>query len=142
MAWGALDELIKLAGTGRQQLQAAVPMRDSERFQYELGRIAAGARAAEAFQQIQTECHWRRALAGTLKQDGSLEEATQAGIWVTTTCVRVVDACFALAGASAVYETSPLQRRLRDMHVAAQHATIHERHYVGAGRFLLRDSRH
>ena len=34
---------------GRQQLKAAVPMRESESFQYELGRIAAGARAAEAF---------------------------------------------------------------------------------------------
>ena len=52
--------------------------------------------------------------------------------------MRVVDACFALAGARAVYETSPLQRRLRDMHVAAQHATIHERHYVDAGQLLLR----
>ena len=138
MAWGALDELIELAGTGRQQLHAAVPLRDSERFQYELGRIAAGVRAAEAFQQIQAESHWRRALAGTLKEDGSLEEATQAGAWVTTMCVRVVDACFALAGASAVYDTSPLQRRLRDMHVAAQHATIHQRHYVAAGQLLLR----
>jgi len=140
MARGALDELIELAGTGRQQLHAAVPLRESERFQYELGRIAAGARAAEAFQQIQAESHWRRAVAGTLKADGSLEEATEAGTWVTATCVRVVDACFALAGASAVYETSPLQRRLRDMHVAAQHAATHERHYVSTGKLLLRDS--
>jgi alkylation response protein AidB-like acyl-CoA dehydrogenase len=140
MARGALDELIELAGSGRQQLHAAAPLRESERFQYELGRIAAGARAAEAFQQIQAESHWRRAVAGTLKADGSLEEATEAGTWVTATCVRVVDACFALAGASAVYETSPLQRRLRDMHVAAQHAATHERHYVSTGKLLLRDS--
>jgi indole-3-acetate monooxygenase len=137
MARGALDELVELAGGGRQQLRAAVPMRDSELFQAELGRVAAGVRAAEAFQQFQAESQWRRARAGTLKDDASLDEATQAGIWIATTCVRAIDACFALAGGSAVYETSPLQRRLRDMHVAAQHATIHQRHYVGAGKLLL-----
>ena len=140
LARGALDELVELAGTGRQQLLAAVPMRESEPFQAELGRVAAGLRAAEAFQQVQAETHWRRALAGTLKDDGSLDEATQSGTWVTTTCVRVVDDCFALAGGSAVYDTSPLQRRLRDIHVAAQHATVHQRHYVGAGKLLLRPS--
>jgi alkylation response protein AidB-like acyl-CoA dehydrogenase len=140
MARGALDELVELAGTGRQQLRAAVPMRDSELFQAELGRVAADVRAAEAFQQIQAESQWRRALAGTLKDDASLDEATQAGIWIATTCVRAIDACFALAGGSAVYETSPLQRRLRDMHVAAQHAVVHQRHYVGAGKLLLGSS--
>jgi alkylation response protein AidB-like acyl-CoA dehydrogenase len=140
MARGALDELVELAGTGRQQLRAAVPMRDSELFQAELGRVAADVRAAEAFQQIQADRQWRRALAGTLKDDASFDEATQAGIWIATTCVRAIDACFALAGGSAVYETSPLQRRLRDMHVAAQHAVVQQRHYVGAGKLLLRPS--
>jgi alkylation response protein AidB-like acyl-CoA dehydrogenase len=137
LARGALDELIELAGTGRQQLHAARPMRDSETFQGELGRVAADLRAAEAFHRVQAASHWRRALAGTLKDEALLAEATQAGIWIAATCVRVVDAYFALAGGSAVYETSPLQRRLRDMHTAAQHATVQQRHYVGAGKFLL-----
>lgn len=140
MARGALDELIELAGTGRQQLYAAMPMRDSEIFQAELGRIAADLAAAEALQQAQAKRHWRRALAGTLKEAGSLEEATQSGIWVSTTCVRIIDACFTLAGGSAVYEASSLQRRLRDMHVGAQHATIHQRHYAAAGKALLSSS--
>src|SRR5262249_52224906 len=140
MARGALDELIELAGTGRQQLHAAVPMRDSEIFQAELGRVAADLRAAEALQHAQAKSQWRRALAGTLKDDASLAETSQAGVWIATTCVRVVDRCFALAGGSAVYETSPLQRRLRDMHVAAQHAMVHQRHYLAAGKHLLHPS--
>ena len=137
MARGALNELVALAGGGRQQLHAAVPMRDSETFQGELGRVAGDLRAAEAFQRVQAANQWRHALAGTLKDQTLLAEATQAGVWIATTCVRVVDACFTLAGGSAVYETSPLQRRLRDMHVAAQHAAVHQRHYVGAGKVLL-----
>ena len=78
MAQGALDELVELAGTGRQQLRAAVPMRESETFQGELGRVAADLRAAQAFLRVQAASHWLRALAGTLKDEALLTEATQA----------------------------------------------------------------
>ncbi len=137
IAEGAVDELMALAHTGRQQFRAATPMRDSETFQYELGRLSADVRAAQAFFETQTANLWHHALAGTLNDEGLLIEATQAATWIATTCVRVTDACFALAGSSAVYETSPLQRRLRDMHVAAQHATAQQRQYVAGGKLLL-----
>jgi alkylation response protein AidB-like acyl-CoA dehydrogenase len=140
MAEGALDELVALANTGRQQQQAAVPMRDSETFQSELGRIAAELRAARAFLQVQAASHWRHALAGTLKDEALHTQGTQSAIWLATTCVRAVDACFALAGGGAIYETSPLQRRLRDLHTAAQHFAAHQRHYVSAGKLLLSGS--
>jgi indole-3-acetate monooxygenase len=140
IAEGALDELVELAHAGRHQLQAAVPMRDSETFQGELGRVAAELRAAQAFLQVQAASHWRHALARTLKDEALLTESTQTAIWLATTCVRGVDACFALGGNSALYETSPLQRRLRDVHVAAQHFVAQQRHYVGAGKLLLGSS--
>jgi len=138
VAEGALDELVALAKTGRQQFQAATPMRDSETFQYELGRVAADLKAAKAYHQAQLAEHWHHALAGTLKSEALLAQGTQAAIWVATTCVRVADACFALAGGNAVYETSPLQRRLRDLHAGAQHAAAQQRHYVGVGKLLLK----
>jgi alkylation response protein AidB-like acyl-CoA dehydrogenase len=137
IAEGALDELVELAKTGRQQFQAAMPMRDSETFQGELGRIAAELRAARAFLQVQAASHWRHALAGTLKDEALQTQATQTAILLATTCVRAADACFALAGSSALYETSPLQRRLRDLHVLAQHYNVQQRHYVNAGKLLL-----
>ena len=140
MAEGALDELVALANTGRQQQQAAVPMRDSETFQSELGRIAAELRAARAFLQVQAASHWRHALAGTLKDEALYTQGTQSAIWLATTCVRAADACFALAGSGAIYETSPLQRRLRDLHTAAQHFAAQQRHYVSAGKLLLSGS--
>ena len=139
MAEGALDELLALANTGRQQ-QAGVPMRDSETFQGELGRIAAELRAARAFLQVQAASHWRHALAGTLKDEALYTQGTQSAIWLATTCVRAADACFALAGSGAIYETSPLQRRLRDLHTAAQHFAAQQRHYVSAGKLLLSGS--
>jgi len=137
MAEGALDELVELANTGRQQLQAAAPMRDSETFQGELGRVAAELMAARAFLEVQAASYWRHALAGTLKDEALLTQSTQTAIWLATTCVRAADACFALGGSSALYETSPLQRRLRDLHTAAQHFSAQPRQYARAGKLLL-----
>jgi indole-3-acetate monooxygenase len=137
IAEGALDELVELANTGRQQQRAAVPMRASEIFQYELGRTEAELRAARAFCQAQADDHWHHALAGTLNDEALLAQGTQTAIWVTATCVRVVDACFAAGGGSALYESSPLQQRMRDLHVAAQHAGVQQRHYVNSGKLLL-----
>jgi indole-3-acetate monooxygenase len=141
MAEGALDDLLALADTGRQQLRASVPMRESETFQFELGRVCADLRAARAFLRAQGASHWRHAVAGRLRDEALSAEGTQAGIWVATTCVRVADACFALAGGSAVYDSSPLQRRLRDLHTAAQHAAVQQRHYATAGKIAAEQFR-
>jgi alkylation response protein AidB-like acyl-CoA dehydrogenase len=136
---GSRQELRELSD--HTQFRAAAPMRESETFQFELGRIAAELRAARAFHRAQVASHWRHALAGTLRDETLFAEGTQTGIWVATTCVRVADACFTLAGGSAVYERSPLQRRMRDLHAAAQHATIQQRHYVAAGKAALQCGR-
>ena len=137
IAEGTLDDLVALAHTGRQQYQAATSMQDSEIFRYELGRAHADVRAARAFLQCQIASHWDHALKGTLKDEALLVEGTQAAVWIASTCIRAADACFTLAGSSAIYETSPLQRRLRDLHVAGQHFQAQQRQYVGAGKLLL-----
>jgi alkylation response protein AidB-like acyl-CoA dehydrogenase len=140
IAEGALAELVELANTGRQQQRTTVPMRDSDLFQNEVGRIEADLRAARAFMQVQTESHWRHALAGTLKDEALQAQGAQAAAWITATCVRIVDDCFKLGGGAALYEASPLQRRLRDIHAVAQHATVHQRIYASAGKLLLGSS--
>ena len=137
LAQGALDDIIVIAQSGRRQQRAAVSMRDSEIFHYELGRAQAEYRAAQAMFEAQTDSHWRHAVAGTLDGDALLAEATQSMVWVTEACLRVVQTCFALAGGAAVSDSLPLQRRLRDMQTAAQHGVIHQRHYAQAGKLLL-----
>ena len=42
----------------------------------------------------------------------------------TRSAARVVDRMYEAAGGTAVYRTSPLQRCLRDIHVATQHAMV------------------
>jgi hypothetical protein len=47
MAEAVVGNLIDLAASGRRQLQSPVPMRGSETFQFELGRVDADLRAAD-----------------------------------------------------------------------------------------------
>jgi hypothetical protein len=64
-------------------------------------------------------------------------EQLQAGVWITAACVCVAEGCFELAGSRTAYESSPLQRRVRDLRVAAQQVVAHPRHYVMAGAAVL-----
>jgi indole-3-acetate monooxygenase len=137
LAQGALDDVVGIAQSGKTQQRAATPMRDSEIFQYELGRAQAEYRAAEAMLEAQTVSHWRHALAGELADDALFTQATQSMIWITEACQRVTETCFSLAGAAALSTSSPLQRRLRDIQTAALHVGIQPRHYAMAGRHLL-----
>jgi alkylation response protein AidB-like acyl-CoA dehydrogenase len=137
LAEGALDDLIAMARNGRQQVRAPVPMQESETFQFELGRTAADVRAVRAAFQAQVADDWQGALDGTLQTEEHRLEAMQTAVWISSTACHAIDACFALGGGNAVYDSSPLQRRLRDAHVAAQHATVQQRHYADIGRMLL-----
>jgi indole-3-acetate monooxygenase len=137
IATGALDEIVQVAKAGRQQFRAATPMRDSELFQAEVGRIEADLNAARACLQVQVASHWNHALNGTLKREPFLTQTLRTAAWVGTTCVRVANDCFALGGSKAVYESSPLQLRLRDLLVGSQHLVAQKRQYVTSGKLLL-----
>ena len=137
IATGAVDDVVRVAQTGRQQFRAAMPMRDSELFQAELGRIEADLNAARACLQVQVASHWDQALNGTLKREPFLTQTLRTSAWLGTTCVRVATDCFALGGSQAVYESSALQLRLRDLLVGSQHFAAQKRQYVTSGKLLL-----
>jgi alkylation response protein AidB-like acyl-CoA dehydrogenase len=137
IAEGGIDDLAALAGTGKTQFAMATSMRDSPLFQAELGRIEADVRAARALQGAKTQEVWSRLLVGDLGPPTERVNASQVAAWVTTTCVKAGDALYALGGGSALYDDSPLQRRLRDLHAAAQHAAVQPRHYLAAGAVRL-----
>ncbi len=137
IAEGALADIVALANTGKRQLFQPGPMRDSPAFQGELGRVDAEVRAARSMTEAQTNRLWERALAGELAGGELLAEAFQTAAWVTAACVRAVDACYSLGGGGALYETSPLQRRLRDIHAATQHTAVQPRQYIAAGAAKL-----
>ena len=76
---------------------------------------------------------WQNPERAAGKDLARVAEQRQAAVWITSACVRVAEGCFELAGSRAVYESSSLQRRVRDLRVAAQHVAAHPRNYVAAG---------
>lgn len=139
IAEAATRDLIGLAATGKRQLLATEAMRDSAVFQTELGRALAQLKGARAAHEVQTRALWQAALAGEVRLTNMelLTECFQTATWVTATCVRVVDACYTLAGGSALYNASPLQRRLRDIHAASQHVAVQTGGFTRAGAMRL-----
>ncbi len=133
LAEGAIEDLVEMATGGRRQLFARSKMQDSPVFQYELGRLDANLAAAGAFMERCAGRQWDRALAGTLGAPAAFAESLQAGVWVTQTCLKVADEAFTLGGGTALYDSSPLQRRMRDMHGGAQHALVQRQNYQGLG---------
>jgi alkylation response protein AidB-like acyl-CoA dehydrogenase len=55
----------------------------------------------------------------------------------THEAAAVVDACYYAAGATAIFETNPFERRFRDMHAVAQQSQARMLHMEAVGRAML-----
>ena len=132
IAEGALRDLVALAGTNKKRLYARAELGDQPLFQYRLGHAEADARAARALLLARAESYWAQARAGAL-EPSLRTQVLQTVAWVAETSARVVDACYTAGGGSALYATSPLQRRLRDIHTLTQHASVQENVFATAG---------
>jgi len=137
VAEGAILDLMELAGTGVKQMFMTTPLVETERFKAGVARLDADLMAARALLEAQIARVWHNPERSAAKDIARVAEQLQAAIWITGACVRVAEGCFELAGSRAVYESSSLQRRVRDLRVAAQHAAVNPRHYIVAGAAVL-----
>jgi alkylation response protein AidB-like acyl-CoA dehydrogenase len=137
IAEGAVMDLVELAGAGVKQLFMTTPLVETERFKEGLARLDADLMAARALLEAQITRVWHNPERPAAKDLARVAEQLQAAVWITSACVRVAEGCFELAGSRAVYESSSLQRRVRDLRVAAQHVAVHPRQYVMAGGAVL-----
>jgi alkylation response protein AidB-like acyl-CoA dehydrogenase len=137
IAEGAITDLVELAREGVTQLFMTTPLVETERFKEGLARLDADLMAARALLEAQIARVWQNPERATAKGLARVAEQLQAVVWITSACVRVAEGCFELAGSRAVYESSSLQRRVRDLRVAAQHFAAQPRNYVTAGAAVL-----
>jgi len=137
IAEGAITDLVELAGSGVKQMFMTTPLVETERFKEGLARFDANLMAARALLEAQVSRVWQNAERPTGKDMTRLAEQLQVSAWITEACIRIAEGCFELGGSRAVYESSPLQRRVRDLRVAAQHMAAHPRNYVTAGAAVL-----
>jgi alkylation response protein AidB-like acyl-CoA dehydrogenase len=137
IAEGAVMDLVEVAETGVKQMFMTTPLAETERFKEGLARLDAELMAARALLEAQITRVWQNPKRSTAKDLTRVAEQLQTAVWITSACVRVAEGCFELAGSRVVYESSSLQRRVRDVRVAAQHMAVHQRHYVMAGAAVL-----
>ena len=135
LARRAVDELVQLAGSKRPQ-GSAKTLAERPVVQAEVAGADARRRAARHLLDHAVADAWRAAEDGT-DVDHSRVALRQAATHAMTTSAAVVDTCYTAAGGAAVYETSPLQRLLRDVHVATQHAMVAPRTMEVVGRHRL-----
>ena len=132
----ALDELNALARDKRPQFSGRT-LAQTGSVQSDVAKAEAGLRAARAFLLDEIDEAWDVVLAGDRVSDDARARIRLAGAHAATSAAHAVDVAFTWAGGTAVFESSPLQRCLRDVHVASQHIQVSPRLYETVGRFLL-----
>jgi alkylation response protein AidB-like acyl-CoA dehydrogenase len=137
IAGAALDDIAGLAGGGKRP--AFTPNRrlaESPVFQARLGEADATLRAARALLYSEVDAAWERACAGDTFELLDRGRLRAGAARVTSLAVQVVDFAYTAAAGSAVYESSPLQRRLRDIHTLTQHAGVSTDFFTVTGALL------
>lgn len=132
----AIDSLISLANEKTPQGSARL-LAERASTQEHVARCEARLRAATAFLQASVEAAWQASLA-----PGAISTELKRDIRLSTTfateeAASIVDRMHRMAGGSSVFETSPLEHCLRDVHVATQHMMVSESTYEVVGRLFL-----
>lgn len=131
----AIDELVEVAGaktpTGSRRRLA-----ERSAVQADVARAHAGVESAGTYVHEVVEQAYERARAGALDA-GTRARLRLAATHATTAAAMAVDRMYEAGGGSSIYATSPLQRCLRDIHVATQHAMVAAPTYELVGRVLL-----
>jgi indole-3-acetate monooxygenase len=133
----AVREVVSLAATSKKRLYTGASMAETPLFQYRVGHAETTLRAARALLSEESRNVWNNAIAGNALAPNDQLRVLGTATWVAHTAASIVDACYTAGGGSALYDSSPLQRCLRDIHTLTQHAAVGEGSITRAGAVLL-----
>jgi alkylation response protein AidB-like acyl-CoA dehydrogenase len=136
IASAAIADLVELAG-GKTPTGSARTLAQRADAQARVARAQASVDAARELVRASVAAAWTAA-----RERGAVDVAERAALrraatHAIGTAAGAVDAMYDLAGGSAVYDASPLQRRHRDVHVATQHMLVGPATWELAGRVAL-----
>ena len=132
----ALDELVDLA-RGKKPQYSSKTLAQSSYTQIEVARAEGKLRAARAFLLDELESAWDTAVAGDEVTVEARTGIRLAATHAAAVSAEVADVAFTLAGGSAVYDSSPFGRCLRDAHVVTQHIQTAPKLNETIGKLLL-----
>jgi alkylation response protein AidB-like acyl-CoA dehydrogenase len=135
IARGAIDDVLALATT-KVPLFAGSTLAANPLFQNQLATADTRLRAARALVYRDAAQVWRM-VADRVELTPEVRAHVRAdGVWATSTAAAVVDAAYTSGGGSSLYDSSPLQRRLRDIHAVTQHFLVRSDSLTTVGAVL------
>jgi alkylation response protein AidB-like acyl-CoA dehydrogenase len=122
----AVDEIMDLAVEKTPQ-HAAKRLAEQTGAQIEVALMEARLSAARAFLDGELRAVWELAWAGSEIPDAVKGRLRLACTFASAEAAEVTQKAFALGGGTSVFESSALQRCLRDAHAANQHTIVSRR---------------
>jgi alkylation response protein AidB-like acyl-CoA dehydrogenase len=136
IARAAIDAFIELAA-GKVRLGSSAALAQDGLVQTTVGRAEAQLRSARAFAlDVAEEMTRSTAAEGQISCDTSALVALAAA-QASETAAEVVTMLFKVAGSSAIYASSRLERCFRDVHMITQHRATNVFNFETAGRHFL-----
>ena len=136
-AQAALEDLIEIATTKKPLGGLLKRLAEEPVFQHTVGGLDADVRTARTLLHETATRDYQRATAGEDLDQRALLERLTALKRVGEIATAVVDRAYHEAGTTGLFESSPLQRRLRDIHAVVQHVVFTSDSFTPAGATLL-----
>jgi alkylation response protein AidB-like acyl-CoA dehydrogenase len=136
-AQAAIDDLMAVATTKKPLGGLLRRLAEEPVFQHTLGRLDKEVRAARILLHDVATTDYERATTGQDLDQRTLLERRTVLSRVGEIAASVVDQSYHQGGTTGLFEISPLQRRLRDVHAVVQHITFTADAFTPAGATLL-----
>jgi len=136
IARACLDSFVDVARTKIPRGKAS-PIRDNAVVQTNLAQVEVGVRSARAFLLQSVAAIWRQVSAGdklSIDQRITIRMASTNAIHRSR---EAVDFAYNAAGATAIFESHPLERRFRDIHTVTQQLQGRLSHFETVGAWML-----
>lgn len=136
IARGALDNFIDVARNKVPRGQKS-PLRDNAVVQSNLAQAEVNLRAARAFLLQSMADIWKDLSAGSLITVEQRIVIRMASTNAIHKACAAVDFAYAAAGATAIFESHPLERRFRDIHTVTQQLQGRLSHFENVGAWMM-----
>jgi alkylation response protein AidB-like acyl-CoA dehydrogenase len=136
IARAAIEDLLELAG-GKTPTGSARTLAERPLTQTRLAQAEGTLLAARSFLYDAIATAWDAAETSGEVSIDQRAALRLAATHATAASASVVDTAYDLGGGTSIYETSPLQKRFRDVHAATQHMLIGPSTWELTGRLML-----
>ena len=136
IARAMLDAITALAKDKRPRL-AKVSLLENHHIHFQIGEAEARLRSARGFVEATTARVWQEVVASGVLTIGQRIDIRMATTFAIHEAVSVADVAWQVAGASAIFGSSPFERRFRDIRTVMQQVQGRKAHLQDVGAYLL-----